>query len=183
MKTTFSALGLALAAALANTSALANTGTINFEGMITSSTCPIEVVNPGDGAIGNLVKMGSVDASRFTGVGQEYSGKSFALRLNDKGSCNLTGTDDVAKVTFNGVADSTDSYFAVTPTADGAKGVAIVIKDHTGEPIAPGAESAPYPLIKDGVTDMVFNAYYRSTSATVTAGTASADVQFVVAIN
>ncbi|WP_122517396.1 fimbrial protein [Pseudomonas viridiflava] len=177
MKKTVSALGLTVAAALYAASASANTGTINFEGKITSSTCPIEVVNPGDGAVGNLVKMGSVDASRFTSVGQEYSGKRFALRIDDKGSCGLTGVDDVAKVTFNGTADTSGSYFGVTPTSDGATGVAIVIKDHTG------AESAEYPLIKDGITDMVFDAYYRSTAATVTAGTASADVQFVVAIN
>lgn len=183
MKKTASVLGLTVAAALYAASASANTGTINFEGKITSSTCPIEVVNPGDGAVGNLVKMGSVDASRFTSVGQEYSGKRFALRIDDKGSCGLTGVDDVAKVTFNGTADTSGSYFGVTPTSDGATGVAIVIKDHTGAAVAPGEESAEYPLIKDGITDMVFNAYYRSTAAKVTAGTASADVQFVVAIN
>ncbi|MCF5470584.1 fimbrial protein [Pseudomonas syringae] len=183
MKITFSALGLALAAALAGPSAFANTGTINFEGKITSSTCPIEVVNPGDGAIGNQVKMGSVDASRFTGIGQEYSGKTFVLRLNDKGNCNLTGTHDVARVTFNGVGDSSGKYFGITPGNDGAKGVAIVIKDHTGTLVPPGAPSAKYPLITNSVNDMVFNAYYRSTATTVTAGTASADVQFVVAVN
>jgi major type 1 subunit fimbrin (pilin)/fimbrial protein len=183
VKTTFSALGIALAAALAGTSAFANTGTINFEGKITSSTCPIEVVNPGDGAIGSQVKMGSVDASRFTAVGQEYSGKTFVLRLNDKGNCNLTGTDDFAKVTFNGATDTSGDYFGVASSTDGAKGVAIVIKDNKGSPIKPGEESAPYKLIAGGVTDMIFNAYYRSTATTVTAGAASADVQFVVAIN
>ncbi|MCD5983838.1 MULTISPECIES: fimbrial protein [Pseudomonas] len=183
MKTTLPAFALALAAALTGTSAFANTGTINFEGQITSSTCPIEVVNPGDGSVGNLVKMGSIEASRFTKVGQEYSGKRFALRLNDTGDCGLTGTDDVATVTFNGTADTSGDYFAVTPTADGATGVAIVIKDHTGKSIEPGGTSAAYPLIADGITDMIFNAYYRSTATAITAGAASADVQFVVAVN
>ncbi|OUM07093.1 pilus assembly protein [Pseudomonas syringae] len=183
MKTTLSALGLALATALTGTAVSANTGTINFEGLITSSTCPIEVVNPGDGTVGNLVKMGSVEASRFDAIGQEYSGKSFALRVNDNGSCGLTDTDNTATVTFNGTADDSGSYFGVTPTEDGAKGVAIVIKDYTGASIAPGTESAPYPLIKGEVTSLVFNAYYRSTTSAVTAGAASADIQFVVAIN
>lgn len=115
MKQTFLALSLGVLSALAGTSAMATTGTINFEGKITSSTCPIEVVNPGDGSVGNLVKMGSIEASRFTAVGQEYSGKSFALRLTDDGNCGLTGTDDVATVTFNGSADTSGQYFAVTP--------------------------------------------------------------------
>jgi type 1 fimbria pilin len=177
------ALSLGVTAALVGTSALANTGTINFEGKITRSTCPIEVINPGDGAVGNLVKMGSVEASRFTAIGQEYSGKPFALRISDSGQCGLTGSNDVARVTFNGASDTTGSYFAVTPTADGAKGVVIAIKDKSGSSLAPGGESAEYDLIEDGITDMVFNAYYRSTAPTVSPGTASADVQFVVAIN
>ncbi len=180
---TLSALGLALATALTGTAVSANTGTINFEGQITDSTCPIEVVNPGDGAVGNLVKMGSVDAGRFTAVGQEYSGKSFALRVKDNGSCGLTGTADVATVKFDGAADGSGNYFAVTPTADGATGVAIAIRDFSGDSIEPGTESAPYPLVVGGVTDMTFDAYYRSTAATVTPGTASADINFTVAIN
>lgn len=127
--------------------------------------------------------MGSVEASRFTSAGQEQSGKSFALRVNDNGSCGLTGASPVATVTFNGLADSSGSYFGVTPTADGAKNIAIVIKDHSGASIAPGTESAPYPLVVAGTTDMIFNAYYRSTAVPVEAGIASASVQFIVAIN
>ncbi|KTB72083.1 MULTISPECIES: fimbrial protein [Pseudomonas] len=184
MNKMLSVLGLALATTLTGTAASANSGTIRFEGKITSTTCPIEVVNPGDGSTGNLVNMGSIEASRFTGIGDELSGKSFALRVNDNGNCGLaSGNLNAAKVTFIGDADSSGDYFGVTPTADGAKGVAIVIKDQTGVSIKPGDTSAPYTLVESGVTDMVFNAYYRSTAATVEAGAASADVQFVVAIN
>lgn len=182
MKKHLLALSLGLTSVLIGTSAFANTGTINFEGKITSSTCPIEVVNPEDGQVGNLVKMGSIEATRFTAIGQEYSGKSFALRVGGAG-CNLDPDNNTATVTFNGTADTTGDYFAVTPTADGAKGVVIVLKDKSGAPVAPGAASAEYDLNDNGTTDMIFNAYYRSTSATVSAGTASADVQFIVAIN
>ncbi|VVO42893.1 fimbrial protein [Pseudomonas fluorescens] len=182
MKKSLLALSLGLAAGLAGTSVFANTGTINFEGMITSSTCPIEVVNPEDGSIGNQVKMGSVDASRFTAVGQEYTGKSFALRVSGAPGCGVTPSS-TAKVTFNGTADPTGNYFAVTPTADGAKGVVIALRDKSAASIAPGSASVDYDLNDSGSTDMVFNAYYRSTALTVTAGAASADVQFIVAIN
>lgn len=169
------ALSMDLASALAGTSALANTGTLNFEGKITSSTCPIEVVNPEDGQVGNLVKMGSVEASRFTAIGQEYSGKRFGLRVSAGAGCGFDPSGNTAAVTFNGTADASGNYFAVTPTADGAKNVVIVLKVKTG------AASTDYDLNDTGSTDMLFDAYYRSTAAT--AGTASADVQFIVAIN
>ncbi|WP_248797034.1 fimbrial protein [Pseudomonas sp. MWU13-2105] len=186
MKTSLIALSLGLAASLAGTAAFANTGMINFEGKITSSTCPIEVVNPEDGAIGNQVKMGSVDASRFTAPGQEYRGKSFVLRVKDSATCG--GTANTAEVTFNGVADSSGNYFSVGPDNDTsvAKGVAIVIRDKTGDSIAPGDTSAEYDLNATGPTDMLFNAYYRRTApatGSVQPGSASADVLFVVAVN
>jgi major type 1 subunit fimbrin (pilin)/fimbrial protein len=182
LKTSLLALSLGLAASLAGTSVFANTGTINFEGMITSSTCPIEIISPGDEHPSNLVKMGSIDVKRFTAIGQEHDGKQFALRIPDRAGCSLTGTG--AKVTFNGTADTTaPEYFAVTPTADGAKNVVIVLRDRTGASIDPGSASATYPLNASGKTDMVFNAYYRSTAVPVVAGAASADVHFIVDIN
>jgi len=179
MKKLLVTLSLAATTALTGTSAFANTGTINFEGKITSSTCPIEVVNPGDGSVGNLVKMGSIEAGRFTAIGQEYSGKAFVLRV--KGGAGCTGS--TASVQFNGATDASGDYFAVTPTQDGAKGVVINIKDRKGTALKPGADSPDYDLNATGSTDLLFNAYYRSTAAAVTAGVASADVQFIVAIN
>ncbi|MNR33279.1 fimbrial-like adhesin protein SfmF [compost metagenome] len=71
----------------------------------------------------------------------------------------------------------------VTPGLDGAKGVVISLRDKHGASIAPGTASADYDLNDSGSTDMEFIAYYRSTAAAVDAGAASADVQFVVAIN
>ena len=183
MKKHLVALSFGIATVLTGTNAFANTGTINFEGKITSSTCPIDVVNPGDGSVGNLVKMGSIEASRFTAIGQEYSGKSFVLRVKGGAGCNYTSTGNTASVQFNGAADPSGDYFAVTPTFDGAKGVVINIKDRKGVALKPGADSPDYDLNDTGSTDLLFNAFYRSTSTTVTAGVASADVQFIVAIN
>ena len=61
----------------------------------------------------------------------------------------------------------------------GAEGVAHQVADPRGG----GGGGAGDDLIDGGVTDMLFDAYYRSTAASVTAGVASADVQFVVAVN
>jgi len=182
LKKSLLALSLGLAAGVAGTSAFANTGTINFEGQITSGSCPIVIVNPADGSTGNQVKMGSIEASRFTASGQERGGKSFALRVPDNAGCNITANSK-ASVKFNGTPDPTNSYFAITPTQDGAKNVVIVLKDRTGTPIAPGSASAEYDLNDTGSTDLRFDAYYRSTALAVLAGVASADIQFVVDIN
>lgn len=183
MKQQILALSLGLAAALTGTSVFATTGTIYFEGNISNATCPIEVINPEDGSIGNRVNMGTLHVSRFTAIGQEHRGKGFGLRATASAACGFKPADNVGTVTFNGTADPSGDYFAVSPTADGAKGVVIVLRDKTGASVAPGATSAEYDLASTGSTDMMFNAYYRSTAATVTAGPASANVQFIVAIN
>ncbi len=182
MKKYLSALTLGLATAVAGTSAFADNGTISFEGRITSGTCAIEVVNPIDGTIGPVVKMGSVDAAVFTAADVEKNGKAFALRIGDPAKCGLKASDDnVAKVTFNGTPDG--NFFAIAPAAGAATGVAIVIKDRTGASLKPGDASADYPVHRTNPTDLTFNAFYRSTAAVVTAGPASADIRFLVSIN
>ncbi|MNF19469.1 fimbrial-like adhesin protein SfmF [compost metagenome] len=57
-----------------------------------------------------------------------------------------------------------------------------MIRDKDNSSIGPGTVSADYELNDTGPTDLRFDAYYRSTAATVTAGVASADVQFIVNI-
>jgi len=177
VKKSLLALSLGLAAGLTGTSAFANTGNILFEGRITTSTCPIQIINPEDQQSGNHVNMGTVDASHFGAIGSELPGKGFILRINGT-TCPIV-KDDVAKVTFTGAPAG--NFFAVKP--GGASGVAIALKDITTNNLAPGAASADYPLIPGVINDMRFDALYRKTEATVTAGAASADIQFVVDIN
>jgi len=176
-------LSMGIALSLFGTSVFATTGTINFEGKITSSTCPIEIVNPGDGSIGNLVKMVDVEASRYTAVDQDRGGKPFSLRLTPDSGCGLAVPPDTntATVTFSGLADG--DHFAIRSSADAAQGVAIVIKDKTGSSVKNGDASAEYALSSTDPTDMQFEAFYRSTAANVKAGVASADIAFVVKIN
>lgn len=183
MKKTLLALPLGLILGLSATSAFATTGTINFQGNITAVTCGVEVVDPVTGAPGTgSVNMGTVEASRFTGTGQEHGGKGFALRVTPgTGGCIIL-PGALAKVTFSGTADPTGDYYAFKPTADAAKGVVAVIKDNSGTNLSNGAESAEYALHETDPTDLRFDVYYRSTAAAVTAGPAEADVAFVVAI-
>ena len=184
MKTQLIPLTLALLTGVVSHVASANTGTINFVGKIDSSTCPIEIVNPGSGAIGNEVQMGTVSPSRFTAIGQEYPGNDFILRVPAESGCNLApGGPNVGTVTFTGTADASGNFYATKSYAGAAEGVAIVIKDRTGQSVNNGTQSAEYPLSDTVASDMKFDAYYVSTAATVQPGPADADVNFLVTIN
>ncbi|WEL56976.1 fimbrial protein [Pseudomonas kermanshahensis] len=178
MKRKLIALPLGLFAGLMGSSAFASS--VFFEGSITAETCPIEIVNPGDGSVDNRVAMGDVPLGSFGGVaGTEVRGATFAVRVPDKGSCGVT--ENNANVTFNGDADGSGSYFKVNPVSGAATGVSIVIRDSSKASVAPGGTSVDYPLNANGPTDLKFDAYYRSTAATVTAGPASAHVRYSVA--
>lgn len=172
-----SLITLGILTALTGTSAFANTGTINFVGKIDSSTCPIEVVNPGSGAVTNEVSMGSISPSRFTEVGQEYPGNDFILRIPLDSNCAVVNAGTVT-FTSNAAGDN----YATKAYTGAATGVAIIIKDHTGEAVKNGIESKPYVLDPLKVNDMKFDAYYVSTSKDVGAGPADADINFLVTI-
>jgi len=178
MKSKLIALPLGLFASLIGSSAFANS--VFFEGSITSETCPIEIVNPGDGSVDNRVAMGDVPMGRFGGTaGTEVRGATFAVRVPDKGSCGVT--EDNANVTFNGDADGSGDYFKVDPVVGAATGVSIAIRDSSNKSIAPGGTSVDYALNPTGPTDLKFDAYYRSTATVVTPGPASAHVRYSVA--
>lgn len=179
MKKKLIALPFGLLASLIGSSAFAN-ASVHFEGTITAETCPIEIVNPGDGSIGNRIAMGDVPLSYFKGAaGNEVRGASFAVRVPDKAGCGIT--ESKASVTYNGDADPSGNYFRVDPATGAATGVAIAIRDISKASIAPGGASVEYDLNATGDTDMRFDVYYRSIEDTVTAGSASAQVRYSVA--
>jgi len=177
MKKSIATLSLGLLAGLAGNAAFASTGSIKFEGTITPETCPIEIVNPGDGAVDDRVGMGDIPVGRFTGPNIEVRGASFDIRVPDKAICGIT--EDNAYVQFDGAADG--NYFRIDTDSGAARNVAIVIKDATDTSITPGGTSADYLLNAAGPTNLRFDAYYRSTTSTVIPGRASATVQYTVA--
>ncbi len=183
MKTSLFALPLGLALSLAATSAFATTGTINFSGKITSATCPIEIVNPESGAVGNLVPLGAVDAGDFKGIGTEGGGRGFQMRITPSSSCSLTPGKLDATVTFTSVQGGGGDHYGIKPVAGAATGVAVAIKDNTNTLVKHGTQSAIYPLNELEPTLMYFTALYIATAANVTAGPADADVNFRVDIN
>ena len=161
------------------TSANASNGSVIFEGKITADTCPI-IISPPSGAIGSAVDMGELPASVFKTSGEEYNKRRFELVVEDGAACGFNSNK--ATVTFDGTADGSGDYFAVTPTNDGAKNVAIALRDRTGNSVAPGSASAEYDLKDTGESRMAFDATYRATAIPVKPGAASATIRFTVDI-
>ncbi|MBO9549835.1 fimbrial protein [Pseudomonas sp.] len=178
MKKSLVTLSLGLLTGLAGNVAFASSGSIAFEGSITPETCPIEIVNPGDGSVNDRVNMGDIPMGRFTAANMEIRGASFNIRVPDRGVCGIT--ENNAFVKFDGAADASGNYFKIDPVAGAATNVSIVIKDATNTSIGPGSTSTDYVLNTTGPTDLRFDAYYRSTATGVTAGPASAKVRYTV---
>ncbi|MFG0841002.1 fimbrial protein, partial [Pseudomonas sp. FYR_5] len=149
-----------------------------FEGRITPETCPIEIVNPGDGNVSDRVAMGEIPMGRFPAANVEVRGASFNIRVPDKTVCGIS--EDNAFVKFDGAADASGDYFSIGTSAGTAENISIVIRDSSKASIKPGGTSVDYPLNATGPTDLRFDAYYRSTASTVTHGLASAQVRYTV---
>ncbi|MCO8167964.1 type 1 fimbrial protein [Pseudomonas sp. 21LCFQ02] len=183
MKRALLALPLTLLMGVSANSALANTGTINFNGAITATTCPIQIIDPVTGnPTGSHVNIGIVSASQFTAAGQEIGNARFGLRLTPGGGCTVA-PGAVANVTFTGTKDTTGNYFRFMPVDSPAGGVVAALRDDLGDPVLNGQPSRDFDLDDTLPTDMVFHVAHRSESATVTAGGTKADVRFSVAIN
>jgi type 1 fimbria pilin len=183
MKTSLLALPLALSMGLAATSAFAADGRINFTGNIKSATCPIEIVNPENGSVGNLVSLGWVDANDFKGVDTVAGERAFQMRVTPGSACVLDPLKLNATVTFNSVYGGGGDHYGLKPTGTPAKGVAVAIKDVSGNYIRNGAKSVVYKLDETKPTLMDFTAMYIATAATVTPGPADSDVEFTLNIN
>jgi len=182
MKQSFLALPLGLLLGMAATSAFATTGTINFEGMITDITCPIEIINPETGAPGNLVRLGRVAKSQFAAVGDEGGHRDFAMRVTPGAGCTAPTKATVKFTGVHGSAGAGNTLHALRSGGGYASGLGLAIKDNKGALIGYGVESAEYALDENDPTDMRFTAAYRSILPAVGTGAAQVEVAFVVNI-
>jgi len=174
---------MTLAIGLASSTAFAadETGRINFQGSVyAGGTCPIEVVDPGQGVM-PWVSLGNYTAKYFKTAGTTTPDVTFGLRVTpDPGICDIAAGSK-AKVTFeslHGTAGGSNEYYALR--SGGATNLALTIKDDDGTPIAPVTQSKEYDLFSNQPTDLTFYAAYVSTAATVGEGMAQADVNFSV---
>ena len=170
------AIGLGLAS-----NASANNGSIHFHGHVYTGTCPIVIIDPSTDLPMSRVNMGNVNASQFKATGDEAGTRAFGMRITPGGGCVVNA--GTASVTFTGGyggAGTGGALYALAP--DGAKNLALTIKDDTGTPVANGMPSKDYIVDPTDETTMIFSAAYKSVGTAVTAGSANTDVQFLVDI-
>lgn len=187
MKKSLLALPLGLALIVASQAAFALTGTINFQGRIDSTTCPIDVIDPVTGAPGGPILIGYNYTRDFPTIGSETVGKTFQLKLTPDGTCVVPPGSTAATVTFDSVHGGVgpgNAYYGLKPLTGVAKGIGVVIKDNLGALIPNGVASKEYPISVTDPTKMAFHVVYKSYSAPadITAGPAEADVNFTVTI-
>jgi len=182
MKRLLLAAPFGLAFMMAAAPASANSGTIFFEGEIKTGSCPIEIIDPISGGIGNSVPMGIANTGDFTAIDTEVNERRFSMRVPD--SCVASDGDiTVNFVSQAGAAGSRSDLYALRPSSNSATGVALVIKDQRDKTvIAHGAESKPYTVASGAGVNMEFLAAYKATAATVTQGAVNADVNFTVTL-
>ncbi|WP_144937762.1 fimbrial protein [Pseudomonas alabamensis] len=170
------AIGLASSAAFAGD----EKGYINFQGSVyAGGTCPIEVVNPGQGAM-PWVSLGNYTSKYFDATGKQTPDVAFGLRVTPDTICTIP-SNSKAKVTFesqHGTAGGNNEYYALQ--REGATNLALTIKDDAYTPIPPVTASKEYDLYSNQPTDLKFYAAYVSTDASVGEGRAVAEVSFKV---
>ncbi|MDV7021138.1 fimbrial protein [Atlantibacter subterranea] len=173
MKLASLASAFAAVLALSSASAFAIDGTVNFTGEILDAACTVDI-----GTNNTMsVDLGKVVKTTFAATGDTASTTKFTIKLKD---CPAAVTS--AKVKFEGTPDATDStLLGVTGTATG-----VAIQLMTADKTALGLHQVnnySYPLTATVVNNLDFYAAYKSTAATVSAGTANAVSNFTVNYN
>jgi major type 1 subunit fimbrin (pilin) len=187
MKKSLLALPLGLAFIMAGQSAFATTGTINFQGRIDSSTCPIDVIDPATSAPGGPITIGYPNTNQFPTSGSESVGKTLQLKLTPGGGCVVPPGSTAATVMFSAVHGGVgpgNELYALKPLTGVAQGIAVAIKDNLGALIPNGVASRAYPISITDPSTLAFHAVYKSFAppSGLTAGPAEADINFTVTI-
>lgn len=152
-------------------------GTVQFRGEIVNAACAVSANSDGQ-----AVNLGQSRTAAFSKVGDRSGPVSFTIELLD---CDTTVSTKVS-VSFTGAADAVDKTILAASNAGGgtsgaATGVGIEISDAKGTVLSPdGATFSTPQTLNDGKNVLNFNARYKSTLITVTAGRADADALFTM---
>jgi major type 1 subunit fimbrin (pilin) len=169
-------VALATGAVLTAVNANAADGTVNFTGEIIDQACTVDI-----GSNNTMtVDLGRVARTAFQNTGDESDSTKFTIKL-----INCPSTVTSAQVKFDGANDSNNSdLLAITSGSAAAGGVAIKLM--TADKSLLGlnqANSYSYPLVTTADNNLDFYAAYKSTAASVSAGTANAVANFTVNYN
>lgn len=156
-------------------------GTLHFRGSLVDAACAVSTDSQDQ-----VVDLGQHPVHLFKAAKDKSELRPFTIKLED---CDTTLAKTVS-VAFTGSEDNTDNtLFAINADNDNgnnAKGVGIQILDDTSAPVKPntisdGTTSSSAPVtLKNGENILNFSAQYVATAANPSAGTADADVTFVM---
>ncbi|MGO3740634.1 fimbrial protein [Kerstersia sp.] len=167
-KSVLSAL-LAVGLASAAGTAMADGGEIFFKGNITTSPCSI-----GGNSASINVPLGDISNNIFSAVGVKSPVRNFDIVLS---GCD-TSTLDTATFLFESVNGS--GVLLPLDNTSTADGVAIGLRPVGGQPVEFGNTTGIAFQLHDGDNRLQFEAYYESTAAAVTAGTANSSATYTV---
>ncbi|WP_407309204.1 fimbrial protein [Pseudomonas sp. nanlin1] len=181
-------LPLALAAALGVTgpsafAAVNGSGEVRFEGTITDTGCPIEIVNPSLGSPNAPIQLGDdINKKLFKAAGDTAGFGEFALRINPGADCVVNPGDEI-QITFQGAYGATTrNNFSLEPNGATGLGLALHYKT-TGAQVKHNVPLTDIAVSNTAPTVIPFTVNYEAEGAAVTVGRANSKITFVVAPN
>jgi major type 1 subunit fimbrin (pilin) len=161
-------------------------GTINLEGRITSTTCEIEI-NGDPNAVNTTVQMGSYPTDQFKNAGDVVGGSGENGKINFKlTKCPADKDQVVLQFSASTVPGEEADMIRLDNPDDSnvAKNIGVYIYDNSdmGTPIYMN-DNQYYDIDEDESVELNFTAKYVSYEDSVTAGTANATVNYVIAYN
>ncbi|AFT68418.1 Type-1 fimbrial protein, A chain [Alloalcanivorax dieselolei B5] len=169
-------------AATLSTSAFANTGEVFFNGVVTDTTCTVDVAQNGVLQADNTVTLDPIATADFVAADTPYSPAAFSLVATDAGSatCDLTGLG--ATVLWTGQAYAGHNILE-NIAADPATSVGVILLEQDGTtPVQ--INGASVSIVDASSGELQFNAAYGATdTATVTAGHVRAVANYSVVFN
>lgn len=169
MKLIFSALPILVI--MTSEIAYAFDGNINFTGTITEESCTVATES-----VSQTINLGTFSSTSFTAVGQGVGATPFTIVLSN---CPESVTQ--ARARFEGATNAANTQLlAITPVPGAAANVGIGLYEANNvTPINMLTDSVFQAVTTAGGT-LRFVAKYVATSASVTAGTANATVNFTL---
>lgn len=177
-------LAIALSAALslgAATSANAAEATISFEGVITDTTCSVDL--GGTGATGTTLTMPTVAADRIVSSSSNDAARQTAFTLTLGTASAPCPASSIAEITFSGSNINGDGALrnTVDPSSDGAEGVELALV-HGATVLNLSTDKPEEAVSSAGIATYNMLARYRQMGATtIVAGQFATDVDLDIA--
>lgn len=167
-------LAIIAGSAFSSVTANAASGTINFTGNVTADACTVDSASQSQ-----TVALGTIGATDFASAGATSGNGKITVVLS---SCPAATTK--ASVSFGGPINSANPDLLALSSSSTATNLGIALYEADGTTKIPmGSPSKSQNLTAGGTTNLVYQAKYMSTAATVTAGSANAAADFTVLYN